>query len=58
MEPPAGLISSSASPTAKVIEQRKTFMAFSYDHRIIDGVLANSFLWRVADNLNRAEFEV
>lgn len=34
------------------------FMALSYDHRIIDGVLANSFLWRVADVLARAEFEV
>ncbi len=34
------------------------YIAFSYDHRIIDGVLANSFLWRVGDILNRAEFEV
>jgi 2-oxoglutarate dehydrogenase E2 component (dihydrolipoamide succinyltransferase) len=34
------------------------FMALSYDHRIVDGVLANSFLWRVADVLGRAEFEV
>ena len=34
------------------------YMALSYDHRIIDGVLANSFLWRVADILTRAELEV
>lgn len=34
------------------------FIALSYDHRIIDGVLANSFLWRVGDILSRAEFEV
>jgi 2-oxoglutarate dehydrogenase E2 component (dihydrolipoamide succinyltransferase) len=34
------------------------YMALSYDHRVIDGVLANSFLWRVADVLTRAEFEV
>jgi 2-oxoglutarate dehydrogenase E2 component (dihydrolipoamide succinyltransferase) len=34
------------------------YMALSYDHRIIDGVLANSFLWRVADLLTRADFEV
>jgi 2-oxoglutarate dehydrogenase E2 component (dihydrolipoamide succinyltransferase) len=34
------------------------FMALSYDHRVVDGVLANSFLWRVADVLTRAEFEV
>ena len=34
------------------------YIAFSYDHRIIDGVLANSFLWRVGDILARAEFEV
>ena len=34
------------------------YMALSYDHRVIDGVLANSFLWRVADILTRAELEV
>ncbi|WP_437809195.1 dihydrolipoamide acetyltransferase family protein [Sorangium sp. So ce1078] len=34
------------------------FLALSYDHRIIDGVLANSFLWRVTDILSRGEFEV
>ncbi len=34
------------------------YMALSYDHRIVDGVLANSFLWRVADILTRGEFEV
>ena len=34
------------------------YLSLSYDHRIIDGVLANSFLWRVADILTRAEFEV
>lgn len=34
------------------------FVALSYDHRIIDGVLANSFLWRVADVLSRGDFEV
>lgn len=34
------------------------FLALSYDHRIIDGVLANSFLWRVSDILTRGEFEI
>ncbi len=34
------------------------YMALSYDHRIVDGVLANSFLWRVTDLLTRGEFEV
>jgi len=34
------------------------YMALSYDHRVVDGVLANSFLWRVADLLTRGEFEV
>lgn len=34
------------------------FLALSYDHRIIDGVLANSFLWRVAEILSKGEFEV
>lgn len=34
------------------------FMALSYDHRVVDGVAANSFLWRVADILSRGEFDV
>ncbi len=34
------------------------FMALSYDHRIVDGVAANHFLWRVADILSRGEFDV
>jgi 2-oxoglutarate dehydrogenase E2 component (dihydrolipoamide succinyltransferase) len=34
------------------------YMGLSYDHRIVDGVAANSFLWRVADILGRGEFEV
>jgi 2-oxoglutarate dehydrogenase E2 component (dihydrolipoamide succinyltransferase) len=34
------------------------YAALSYDHRIVDGVLANSFLWRIADILIRGEFEL
>lgn len=34
------------------------YVALSYDHRIVDGVAANSFLWRVRDLLEKAEFEV
>jgi len=34
------------------------YLALSYDHRIVDGVAANSFLWRVTELLERAEFEV
>lgn len=34
------------------------FVALSYDHRIVDGVAANAFLWRVAEILEKAEFEV
>jgi len=34
------------------------YMALSYDHRVVDGVAANAFLWRVGDILTRAEFEV
>jgi len=37
---------------------RVMYSALSYDHRIVDGVKANSFLWRIADILNRAEFEI
>lgn len=33
------------------------YIALSYDHRVVDGVLANGFLWTVADLLKRAEFE-
>jgi 2-oxoglutarate dehydrogenase E2 component (dihydrolipoamide succinyltransferase) len=34
------------------------FLALSYDHRIIDGVLANSFLHRVGEILTKGEFEL
>ena len=34
------------------------YAALSYDHRIVDGVAANNFLWRVADLLEKGEFEV
>lgn len=34
------------------------YMALSYDHRVVDGVAANSFLWRVTEILEKAEFEV
>jgi 2-oxoglutarate dehydrogenase E2 component (dihydrolipoamide succinyltransferase) len=34
------------------------YIALSYDHRIIDGALANSFLWRVGDLLSRGDFAV
>ena len=34
------------------------YMALSYDHRIVDGVAANSFLWRVTEILEKAELEV
>jgi 2-oxoglutarate dehydrogenase E2 component (dihydrolipoamide succinyltransferase) len=34
------------------------YLALSYDHRIVDGVLANSFLWRVTELLEKGDFEV
>lgn len=34
------------------------YMALSYDHRVVDGVAANSFLWRVTEILEKAEFEL
>ncbi len=34
------------------------FMALSYDHRVVDGVAANSFLWRVTELMEKADFEV
>jgi 2-oxoglutarate dehydrogenase E2 component (dihydrolipoamide succinyltransferase) len=34
------------------------YLALSYDHRIVDGVAANSFLWRVTELLEKGDFEV
>ena len=34
------------------------YLALSYDHRIIDGVTGNGFLYRVARNLEGGDFEV
>ncbi|HJK98228.1 MAG TPA: 2-oxo acid dehydrogenase subunit E2, partial [Polyangiaceae bacterium LLY-WYZ-14_1] len=34
------------------------YMALSYDHRIVDGVEANGFLWRVSEILELADFEL
>ena len=33
------------------------YAALSYDHRVIDGVRGNDFLWTVADILKQGEFE-
>lgn len=33
-------------------------MALSYDHRIVDGVAANSFLWRIREILEEGDFTV
>lgn len=34
------------------------YVALSYDHRVVDGVAANAFLWRVSELLEKADFEV
>jgi 2-oxoglutarate dehydrogenase E2 component (dihydrolipoamide succinyltransferase) len=34
------------------------YTALSYDHRVVDGVAANAFLWRVTELLEKADFEV
>jgi pyruvate/2-oxoglutarate dehydrogenase complex dihydrolipoamide acyltransferase (E2) component len=34
------------------------FLALSYDHRVVDGVLGNRFLYRVARILEEADFEL
>lgn len=34
------------------------YMALSYDHRIVDGVHANGFLWRINELLETGDFEV
>ena len=34
------------------------YLALSYDHRVIDGVLGNRFLYRAARILEEADFEL
>jgi 2-oxoglutarate dehydrogenase E2 component (dihydrolipoamide succinyltransferase) len=34
------------------------YLALSYDHRVIDGVTGNSFLYRVAGHLQAGDFEL
>jgi 2-oxoglutarate dehydrogenase E2 component (dihydrolipoamide succinyltransferase) len=34
------------------------YMALSYDHRIVDGVAANTFLWRVREMLEEGDFTI
>jgi 2-oxoglutarate dehydrogenase E2 component (dihydrolipoamide succinyltransferase) len=34
------------------------FMALSYDHRVVDGVAANGFLYRVHELLEAGDFEI
>jgi 2-oxoglutarate dehydrogenase E2 component (dihydrolipoamide succinyltransferase) len=34
------------------------YLALSYDHRVIDGVLGNRFLYRTARLLEEADFEL
>jgi 2-oxoglutarate dehydrogenase E2 component (dihydrolipoamide succinyltransferase) len=34
------------------------YMALSYDHRIVDGVVANGFLHRVNEILEAGDFEI
>jgi 2-oxoglutarate dehydrogenase E2 component (dihydrolipoamide succinyltransferase) len=36
----------------------RLYLALSYDHRIIDGVTGNGFLYRVGKYLEAAEFEL
>jgi 2-oxoglutarate dehydrogenase E2 component (dihydrolipoamide succinyltransferase) len=34
------------------------YMSLSYDHRIVDGVNANGFLYRISELLEKGEFEI
>jgi len=47
-----------ADGTDQIAIHAVMYMALSYDHRIVDGVAANSFLWRVREILEKADFEV
>jgi pyruvate/2-oxoglutarate dehydrogenase complex dihydrolipoamide acyltransferase (E2) component len=33
-------------------------MALCYDYRVVDGVAADSFRWRVAERIEAADFEI
>lgn len=37
---------------------RVMFMALSYDHRVVDGVVANGFLYRIHELLEAGDFEI
>jgi 2-oxoglutarate dehydrogenase E2 component (dihydrolipoamide succinyltransferase) len=34
------------------------YIALSYDHRVVDGVAANAFLWRITELLEQGDFEL
>ncbi len=34
------------------------YLALSYDHRIVDGVVANGFLFRVNEILEAGQFDI
>ncbi len=48
----------SADGSDAVAVRPMIYLALSYDHRVIDGVLGNRFLYRVARLLEAAEFEL
>ncbi len=47
-----------ADGTDQIAIHPMMYIALSYDHRVVDGVAANSFLWRVRELLEKADFEV
>jgi 2-oxoglutarate dehydrogenase E2 component (dihydrolipoamide succinyltransferase) len=48
----------SADGEDQIVIHPVMYVALSYDHRVVDGVAANAFLWRVTEILEKAEFEV
>jgi 2-oxoglutarate dehydrogenase E2 component (dihydrolipoamide succinyltransferase) len=48
----------SADGEDQIVIHPVMYVALSYDHRVVDGVAANAFLWRVTEILEKADFEV
>jgi 2-oxoglutarate dehydrogenase E2 component (dihydrolipoamide succinyltransferase) len=48
----------SADGEDQIVVHPVMYVALSYDHRVVDGVAANAFLWRVTEILEKGEFEV
>ena len=56
----ASVVKASTFNSARTVVAIRSMMylALSYDHRVVDGVLGNRFLYRTARLLEEAQFEL